>query len=334
MKKDSGKEVLDATRQADPVDAPGAGIADAVDEGGDALMADAPSDINIDAELARAKAEFNDPFGQLKSMLPFLHDDSIRGALEGRSVEDALVFLKVVSPARSACRVEASGLGGRITAHPAGSADSAADFIWAKLHRLFVGPNVVPKETLADLYQARGGDIHAVVDALRNEKRKFTWDSAGITNDWRDWCDAQVMPQAASPVSTALDDMNMLVEPPTYDYNKEASFLTELINMSHIILHPGINIAELTKTYHGQFPAILHKMTVSYSTAFPSHWTEKWLMEGYSRWLLPPAGDSPSTPRNAATRQTTAPVVDLGTADSQRTCTHPLLNNPHLITSG
>ena len=124
-----------------PGDGNSADAARAVDDGGDAIMTEEAPAIDIDAELARAKAEFNNPFGQLKSMLPFLHDDVIRAALDGQSIEDALVHLKVVSPARSARRVEASGLGGgRITAHPPGSAESAAEFIWSKLRRIFVGP--------------------------------------------------------------------------------------------------------------------------------------------------------------------------------------------------
>ena len=118
-------------------------------------------------------------------------------------------------------------------------------------------------------------------------------------------------------MSTSLDDMDMLVDRHTYDYGKEAMFLSELINTSRIILHPGIDIPGLTRTYRGQFPAILRKMTVSYNTSFPSHWTEKWMMEGYSRWLRPTESDS-TTPRNAATNQATAPGIIENTAGPQR----------------
>ena len=318
-KDTSGKELMNTASKSNPDSARGNVGADAMDDSGDAIMAEEPSTIDIEAELARAKAEFNDPFGQLKSMLPFLHDDVVRSALDRRTIEEALVHLKVVSPARSARRMEASGSGSkRITAPPRGSYESAADFIWSKLHRIFVGPNIVPKERLETLYQNNGGDILGVVETLRNERKDFVWSNVDVTNDWRDWCDARVTPQAASPVSTALNDMNMLEDPrEDYGYIKEASFLSELVNTSRIILHPGIDIPGLAKTYRGQFPAMLRKMTISYNTSFPSHWTEKWLMEGFSQWLRP-AGDDSETPRNAATRQATAPVVIHDTAGSQR----------------
>ena len=299
-----------------------------VDDGGDAIMADAPRDIDIDAELARARAEFNDPVLQLKSMLPFLHDDTIRDALEGRNIEEALVHLNVVSPARSPCRDLASGSGSkRATAHPPASEESAASFLLSKLHKVLVGSVYRSKEYMAGLYRTYNGDIQATVDALCSNGVKFTWGNTDVTNDWQDWCDAQVTPQPASPISTALEDMHMLVEPEAYDYRKEASFLSELVNTSRVILHPGINIPELTKTYRGQFPAILRKMAVSYNTSFPSHWTEKWMMEGFSRWLHPIEGDS-NTPRNAATSQATAPGIKPNTAGSQRMYTIPT-TGPH-----
>ena len=290
-----------------------------LDDGGDATMADAPRDIDIDAELARAKAEFNDPALQLKSMLPFLHDDTITDALNGRDIEGALIHLDVVPPPSKKLHDNlASGSGARITAHPPGSAESAAKFLAAKLNRVLQGSLYSSEEQLVALYQARNGDIHETVDALRNDyNMKFNWDNTAVTNDWRDWCDAHVTPQAVSVVSTSLEDMHMLVEPEKYDYRNEASFLSELINTSHIILHPGIDIPDLAKRFHGQFPAILRKMTVSYNTIFLPHWTEKWMMEGYSRWLRP--GENASdTPRNAATSQATAPDIKRNTAVPQR----------------
>ena len=322
--KDKGSETLDATARADVTNALGANNAGAVNDSGDALMADGPQDIDIDAELARAKAEFNNLFGQLKSMLPFLQDDIIRDALDGRTIEEALVFLEVVSPARTPRRDIASGSNGaRITSHPHGSAESAADFLLHKLRNVLVGLNKMPKDDLEKIYRDKAGDIHATVEAVRQTGLKFAWSSNGITNDWRDWCDARITPQATSIVSTALDDMHMLVDPEPYNYRKEASFLSELINTSRIILHPGINIPELARTYRGQFPAILRKMAVSYNTSLPTHWTEKWLMEGFSRWLRPDKNDS-VTPRNAATSQAAAPDIKHSTAGSQHMYPTPL----------
>ena len=54
----------------------------AVDEIGDAIMADHPVPGAIDADLLKAKAQFNDPFTQLRSILPYLHDNTLREALD------------------------------------------------------------------------------------------------------------------------------------------------------------------------------------------------------------------------------------------------------------
>ena len=109
--------------------------------------------------------------------------------------------------------------------------------------------------------------------------------------------------------------MRYIIAP--YDFNREASFMTALIGQSNIILHPGIDIPSLAKTYRGQFPAMLRKMMISYNTIFPDSWTEKWLMERYSAWLIKPV-DLPPTPHNAATSQASAPVVKPPSTDNQR----------------
>ena len=74
--------------------------------------------------------------------------------------------------------------------------------------------------------------------------------------------------------------------------------------------------------YRGQFPAMLRKMQVSYNATFPSHWTEKWLMDACSLWLAVPlsatAATENITPTNAATRQATAPVIDTPASGNQR----------------
>ena len=278
----------------------------------DALQADVPDDIDIQAGLDKAKAEFNDPHLQLKSILPFLHDDTIKKALHTRTVEEALVYLRVVSPDRTNLPIAASGSRGLgLTAQPPTSAESAAQFLSSKLARVVEGTGGLHKDDLTKLFTSMNGDIHSVVDALRHNGLNFNWSNTDITNEWRDWCDGRVTPQAATPVSTALADMDMLVEPTAPDYSKEASYLSELIKMSRIILHPGIDIPALATTYRGQFPAMIRKMSVSYNTVFPSHWTEMWLMEGYSRWLLP-------TPRNADTSLAPAPGIKNDTPAQRR----------------
>ena len=322
--KQKSSEMPDGTRAQGATEAEA--VDNAIDDSGDAIMnldggtmpVDVPDDIDVVAELAKAKAEFNDPHKQLKSLLPFLHDNTIRKALHTRTIEEALVFLRIVSPDRHNLPIAASGSRGqRMTAQPHATAESAADFLYSKLRRIFTDTRQMTKVDLAQLYQTCHYDMQATVDAIHQNGFRFKWDNVAVTNDWRDWCDARVTPQAASAVSTSLEEMHMLVEPEECSYEKEASYLSELINTSHIILHPGIDIPAMAKTYRGQFPAMLRKMTVSYSTSFPSHWTEKWLMEGFSRWLRPIESDT-TTPRNAATSQAPAPDIKPVTAGSQR----------------
>ena len=296
------------------------------EDDGDAIMADDTLQDSITAGLERAKTQFNDPFAQLQSMLPYLHNDTIREALDGRSVEEALVYLKVVSPTRTSHPAEASGSGRNFAQH----IDSAAHFIAAKLRRVFQKTEVVEIGELSDLLQACNGDIALVVATLQKTGTKFSWSETDMDNEWRDWCDSKVTPQAATPMSTSMSRMGLLEDPHAYDYNQEASFMSAMVDQASIILHPGINMAELAKTYRGQFPAMIRKMTISYNTSFPSSWTEKWLMDAYSLWLMRPlrlehlvtsptaAAAEHNTPHNAATRQATAPVIDLSTADSQR----------------
>ena len=322
-KTDDGELILGSIRN------PGISNHGAVDNGGDAIMnidserlpEDVPDDIDVEAGLTKAKAQFNDPHLQLKSLLPFLHDDTIKRALHTRTIEEALVYLRILSPDRTNRPIAAASgsLGPRMTAQPPGTAESAAKFLSSKLAQVMSGANAMPMNDLAALYTSTNGDIHSAVEELRQRGLKFRWDNTAITNEWRDWCDGLVTPQAATPVSTTLGDMHMLVDPTVPNFGKEASYLSELISTSRIILHPGIDIPSLATTYRGQFPAMLRKMTISYNTTFPSHWTEKWLMDGYSRWLLPtPAEVEASTPRNAATGQATAPVIKRDNAGSQR----------------
>ena len=295
----------------------------AMEETGDAIMADHSAPNDIEASLLKAKAQFNDPFSQLQSMLPYLHDDTLHEALKGRNVEEALVYLKVVSPDRRTHLVTASGSGPPETGQQSQSYfASAAEFISSKMKRVFNRTEVVPVEEIIELLRACDGDKHLVVKALKKTGMNFSWDDETMRSEWKDWCDARVTLQAATPISTTMSGMDLLERPSSYDYWNEASFMMAMMERSDIILHPGINMPDLAKKYRGQFPAMLQKMQISYNATFPSHWTEKWMMDAYSLWLTaPPVATTTAestTPTNAATRQATAPVTNASAGDDQR----------------
>ncbi len=54
--------------------------------------------LSADDGLAAAKAQFNNPFLQLKSMFPYMADNTISGALVGRDVESAMLYLTTTLP--------------------------------------------------------------------------------------------------------------------------------------------------------------------------------------------------------------------------------------------
>ena len=287
----------------------------AEEEIGDAIMADNSAPNAIDTDLLQAKAQFNDPFSQLQSILPYLHNDTLREALKGRTIEEALVYLKVVSPDRRNRPVIASG-SGQMEAQPQTQSyiTSATEFISSKLRQVFNRTEAVPVDELVELLQACDGDKLLVVEALKKTGMNFSWDEETMNSEWRDWCDAKVTPQAVTPISTTMSNMDLLEQPSSYDFRNEASFMLAMVERSNIILHPGINMPDLARKYCGQFPAMLQKMQISYNTTFLSHWTEKWLMDAYSLWLMAPpvatAATENTTPTNAATRQATAPVIN------------------------
>ena len=319
--RDTGRAVDDDT--TDLLDAHKVMENVSAEEAGDAVMADPPAPGDIGGDLLRAKAQFNDPLSQLRSILPYLHDDTLHEALNGRNVEEALVYLKVVSPDRRTHPVVASGSGmTEARSQQQAYITSAASFISSKLQRVFNRTETVPVDEIIELLQACDSDRHLVVEALRKTGMNFSWDEATMNNEWRDWCDARVTPQAATPISTTMSDMDLLEQPRLYDFRHEASFMMAMVERSNIILHPDINLPGLAKKYRGQFPAMLRKMQISYNTTFPAHWTEKWLTDVYSLWLTDPPGAATAaetaTPTNAATRQATAPANETPAGGTQR----------------
>ncbi len=130
----------------------------------------------------------------------------------------------------------------------------------------------------------------------------YSWPEHVLASDWRDWADAAVTPQAATPVSTSLSTFTILADPqPVIAFDKEAAFMQHLFSEAGFTLPAGVTFIDLATTYRGQFPAMLMKLHVSHDMAFPAHWREAFLMQSFSDWWFP------SLP--AATGQTTAPVV-------------------------
>src|SRR5258706_8883134 len=125
-------------------------------------MASAAADMPLAADdgLAAAKTQFNQPFSQLKSMFPYMTDDTISGALVGRNVESAMLYLTTTLPVPPTPIPQPSGSGPLVppappvfVPHASGSGlrtifdaptlpsmvnfESAADFIYGKLTRVF-----------------------------------------------------------------------------------------------------------------------------------------------------------------------------------------------------
>src|SRR5258706_532856 len=168
-----------------------------------------------DDGLAAARAQFNNPFSQLKSMFPYMADDSISGALAGRDIGSAMLYLPStlpvpqtpMPPAPPVLIPQASGSGQRsIFDAPAPPSvvnlESAADFIFGKLSRVFVRKGEFPRRDLVGLLASNNGDLASTVAALQSAGLKFSWPEHELANDWRDWADAAVTPAAPTPVPT------------------------------------------------------------------------------------------------------------------------------------
>ncbi len=153
---------------------------------------------------------------------------------------------------------------------------------------------------------SNSGDLSLTVATLHSAGLKFSWPAHVMATDWRDWANAAVTPQAATPISTTLSTFTILADPlptSTISYNKEASFLQHMFTAAGISLPIDADLLALSSTYRGQFPAVLQKLQLSHGMLFPTHWNEAFMMRSFSDWYFPP------TPLHAATRQTPAPVA-------------------------
>ena len=298
-----------------------------------------------DDGLAATKSQFNDPFLQVKSMFPYLTDATISGALLGCTVDSALLYLTTtlpipptpvrqptgpvhhktpvppvhvppasglpLAPAPFSGVPQASGSGLR-TIYDAPDLptmvnhESAADFIFNKLARVFNRAGTFPCADMLSLLATNNGDLALTVACLQSAGLKFSWPGHVLASDWRDWADAAVTPQAATPISTAMSAFTILADPlpiSTISYNKEASFLLHMFTEAGIVKPDDVDLLALATMYRGQFPTILMKLRISHDMAFPAHWKEAFMMQSFSDWWFP------SLP--AATRQTPAPVISL-----------------------
>src|SRR5258706_228200 len=155
----------------------------------DAIMepaADLP--LAEDDGLAAAKAQFNDPFSQVKSMFPYLMDDTISAVLLGNTVEGTLRHLNStlpipptpmrppsgaglpLAPAPPVLEPQASGSGLRtIYDAPAlpsmTNHESVADFIFSKLARVFNWTGNFPCNDMLSLLASNNGDLPLTVAA-------------------------------------------------------------------------------------------------------------------------------------------------------------------------
>src|SRR5258706_11432055 len=109
--------------------------------------------------------------------------------------------------------------------------ESAADFIFGKLTRVFNRKGDFPCQELIGLLASNNGDLALTVAALQSAGLKFLWPEHVLAADWRDWADAAVTPQAATPMSTALSAFTILADPqPVITFDKEASFMQHMFD--------------------------------------------------------------------------------------------------------
>ncbi len=185
---------------------------------------------------------------------------------------------------------------------------------------MFIRKGDFPRQDLIALLASNNGDLALTVATLQSAGLKFSWPEHVLAADWRDWADAAVTPQAATPISTTMSAFTMLADPVVITFDKEAAFMQHLFTEAGITLPAGVTFIDLATTYRGQFPAMLMKLHISHAMSFPAHWKEAFLLQSFSDWWFPSL--------HAATGQATAPVVSptpMSHPASNRMCTCSIL---------
>ena len=265
---------------------------DIVDKGGDVIMA------NDDDGLATTHAQFNDPISQLKPIFPYILDDVLTTALtQGGSVDATVAILNRSHLLPPTPQQVASGSGLPPLPVPTASAaptdhskyDELADFIFGKLTCVFNKSGSMQRSDMIDLLHLHGGNIPQVVNALQDAGLKFSWPADEMKQDWEQWHDACITPQAATPLSL-ISNITMLQArspAPAPTYYKEAQFLRQMFIQANVDHSANLDFDALCNTYKGQFPAILRKMHISHGITVPLLWTESYMTAAYSKWLIP-----------------------------------------------
>ena len=239
-----------------------------LDDGDDVFMVDDAPRPSDDDGLAAAKTQFNNPFSQLKAAFPQLSDGNIRAVLQqaSGSVALAIDFINHSAAHPPTPKIRASGSG---LPQPAvvPSYKSMADFIFEKLTRVFTRVGTWPRADMINLISAQNGDLPLVVSALQDASLKFSWPTHTLTQEWEEWVDNNLDPQAATLISTTMSGLTLLADstppapPAPPKFAEHASFLSTALLDAGVHFPTSVDMDALAARFHGQFMAILAPIT-------------------------------------------------------------------------